>query len=132
MRGPLGVLSRTGVLWYSVLGPCCCVIEPAAAQLLHHSSSPYGPWVPVVPEGCNGSTGIWRDGGGNNQSPFYITKSVALITGLPVDSLVAITTHNNSYFALGIAKNWTSPMLKQQQVPDPIAAPPSRTNIYLC
>jgi hypothetical protein len=89
--------------------------EPADAQLLHHSRSPYGPWEPVVPAGCNASTGIWRDGGGNNQSPFYITKAVAGLTGLPVDSLVAITTHNNSVFGLGLAKNWTSPMLLQRR-----------------
>ena len=97
------------------LGQCAC-------QLLHHSSSPYGPWEPVVPKGCNGSTGIWRDGGGNNQSPFYITAEVAAKTGLPEDSLVAITTFGllnrsspHSYanatlascFAVGIAKNWT-------------------------
>eukprot|EP01043_Picozoa_sp_COSAG02_P006347 COSAG02_NODE_179_length_31090_cov_49.813785_38_plen_569_part_00 len=91
--------------------------RPSGAQLLHHSSSPYGPWEPVVPEGCNASTGIWRDGGGNNQSPFYITEAVSRLTGLQVDSLVAITTHNNSFFAIGIAKNWTSPMVQQEQPP---------------
>jgi hypothetical protein len=87
------------------------------SQLLHHSSSPYGPWIPVIPDGCNGSTGIWRDGGGNNQSPFYITEAVASITGLPKDSIIAITTyHNNitdasSNFAVGIAQTWRDPMV---------------------
>lgn len=74
-------------------------------------------WEPVVPEGCNASTGIWRDGGENNQSPFYITEAVSRLTGLQVDSLVAITTHNNSFFAIGIATNWTSPMVQQEQPP---------------
>jgi hypothetical protein len=114
-RIPQLLLGRYALI-ASVLG-LCCVIEPTSAQLLHHSGSPYGPWEPVVPEGCNGSTGIWRDGGGNNQSPFYITESVAAATGLPVDSLVAVTTHNISFFAVGIAKNWTSPMLIQEQPP---------------
>eukprot|EP01048_Picozoa_sp_COSAG05_P003418 COSAG05_NODE_156_length_15696_cov_359.955440_19_plen_236_part_00 len=89
--------------------------DPTSAQLLHHSASPYGPWEPVVPAGCNGSTGIWIGSFGNNQSPFYITEAVAALTGLPVDSLVAITTHNNSVFGLGVAENWSSPMVLQQR-----------------
>ena len=101
--------------WAALLASC--LLGPGGAQLLHHSSSPYGPWEPVVPRGCNGSTGIWRDGGGNNQSPFFITDAVARLTGLPADSLVAITTHNNSVFAFGIAKNWSSPMVRQQRPP---------------
>ena len=28
------------------------------AQYLHHSRSPYGPWEPVVPQGCSESTGV--------------------------------------------------------------------------
>ena len=43
------------------------MLAAARGQLLHHSSSPTGPWIPVIPPGCNGSTGIWRDGGGANQ-----------------------------------------------------------------
>ena len=101
--------------WAALLASC--LLGPGGAQLLPHSSSPYGPWEPVVPRGCNGSTGIWRDGGGNNQSPFFITDAVARLTGLPADSLVAITTHNNSVFAFGIAKNWSSPMVRQQRPP---------------
>ena len=78
------------------------------------------------------STGIWRDGGGNNQSPFYVTAAVARATGLPEDSLVAITTfglknHSGgvphpytnatlaSFFAVGVAKNWTAPMVIRKQ-----------------
>ena len=96
------------------------------------SQGAFSPWEPVVPEACNGSTGIWRDGGGNNQSPFYITAEVAALTGLPEHSLVAITTFGlknrsgpipkpyanatlASFFAVGIAKNWTSPMIIRKQ-----------------
>jgi hypothetical protein len=95
------------------------------AQLLHHSSSPDGPWIPVIPLGCNGSTGIWRDGGGGNQSPFFVTEAVARLTGLPNNSIVAITMFStntsrghpssnatlNAFMAVGIAKTWHDPMV---------------------
>eukprot|EP01047_Picozoa_sp_COSAG01_P047191 COSAG01_NODE_4486_length_4982_cov_12.700799_2_plen_275_part_00 len=94
-------------------------------QLLHHSSSPDGPWIPVIPAGCNGSTGIWRDGGGGNQSPFFVTEAVSRLTGLPNNSIVAITMFStnssrghpnpnatlNSYMAVGVANSWHEPML---------------------
>ena len=94
-------------------------------QLLHHSSSPDGPWIPVIPSGCNGSTGIWRDGGGGNQSPFFVTEEVARLTGLPNNSIVAITMFGegggrghpnpnatlNAFMAVGVAKTWHDPMV---------------------
>jgi hypothetical protein len=96
----------------------------AQGQLLHHSRSPDGPWLPVIPRGCNGSTGIWRDGGGGNQSPFFITEAVSKLTGLPNNSIVAITMFSNhphgqpsrnatlnAYMAVGIAKTWRDPMV---------------------
>ena len=30
----------------------------SVGQYLHHSRSPYGPWEPVVPQGCSESTGV--------------------------------------------------------------------------
>ena len=96
----------------------------AQGQLLHHSRSPDGPWLPVIPPGCNGSTGIWRDGGGGNQSPFFITEAVSNLTGLPNNSIVAITLFSNyphgqpsrnatlnAYMAVGIAKTCPDPMV---------------------
>ena len=94
----------------------------------------------VIPAGCNGSTGIWRDGGGNNQSPFYVDEEVSRLTGLPNNSIVAITTFslNNTrarpnpnatlrgFMALGIALNWSSPMVIK---PAPLWALPKQ-NAY--
>ena len=79
----------------------------------------------VVPAGCNGSTGVWRDGGGANQSPFFVTEAVSRLTGLANNSIVAITMFSsnssrghpspnatlNSYMAVGVAKTWRDPMV---------------------
>ena len=100
------------------------MLAATRSQLLHHSSSPTGPWIPVIPPGCNGSTGIWRDGGGANQSPFFVTEAVSKATGLPNNSIVAITMFSNhprgqpspnatlnAYMAAGLAKTWRDPMV---------------------
>jgi hypothetical protein len=76
------------------------------AQYAYHSASPYGPWSPVrvaTPKGVNLPPGdIWfgphcqRTGGdpsgpinplscgGNNPSPYFVTRETAAATGFPV------------------------------------------------
>ena len=97
----------------------------AQAQYLHHSSSPFGPWTPVIPEGCTESTGVWPNGGGNNASPFIIAdEETSALTGLPINTVVIITTCNQGtrahpnanaslrgYMCVGVAKSWRHPVI---------------------
>ena len=63
----------------------CC-----RSQYLHHSRSPFGPWVPVVPQGCTESTGVWPNGGGNNPSPYIVDAEASALTGLPASTVVVM------------------------------------------
>ena len=97
----------------------CC-----SAQYLHHSRSPFGPWLPVVPEGCTESTGVWPHGGGNNPSPYIVDAEASALTGLPTGTVVIITTCNQgnrshpspnallrAYMCVGIAQTWRHPVI---------------------
>ena len=58
LRAP-GALKLDDTL--SLLRPLVALVllaPSSVGQYLHHSRSPYGPWEPVVPQGCSESTGV--------------------------------------------------------------------------
>ena len=73
---------------------------------LHSSKSIDGPWRPVIPHGCNDTTGIWQANasipfgagiaGGYGGGPFLVDKETADASGLAEGSVVVITTYNLS------------------------------------
>ena len=104
---------------------------------LHASKSLDGPWEPVIPRGCNDSTGIWQRNdsipfgagiaGGYGGGPFLVDAETAAASGLQEGNVVVITTYNYQYprgsnrswpdaarqqfAAIGIAKTWRDPLI---------------------
>ena len=99
-------------------------LQRCGAQYLHHSRSPFGPWLPVVPQGCTESTGVWPHGGGNNPSPYIVDAEAGALTGLSANTVVIITTCNqgnrtspsadpalSAYMCVGLAQTWRHPVI---------------------
>ena len=104
---------------------------------LHASKSIDGPYTPVIPPGCNDSTGIWKRNesipfgagiaGGYGGGPFLVDAETAAASGLQEGNIVVITTYNYQYprgsnktwpdaarhqfAAIGISKSWRDPLV---------------------
>ena len=122
-------------------GPVVATIMllPAAfgGTYLHASKSIGGPYEPVIPPGCNDSTGIWLRNdsvpfgagvaGSYGGGPFLVDAETAAASGLKEGNIVVITTYNYQYprgsnrtypvaalqqfAAIGIAKSWRDPLV---------------------
>lgn len=113
-------------------------LDPArGGTYLHASKSIDGPYTPVIPPGCNDSTGIWQRNnsipfgagvaGGYGGGPFLVDAETAAASGLQEGNIVVITTYNYQYprgsnktwpdvamhqfAAIGIAKSWRDPLV---------------------
>lgn len=121
----------TAAIAVARLGPA------SGGTYLHASKSIGGPYEPVIPPGCNDSTGIWQRNesipfgagiaGGYGGGPFLVDAETAAASGLQEGNIVVITTYNYQYprgsntswpdvarqqfAAIGIAKSWRHPLV---------------------